>query len=94
MPLTIHAAEGRLTVTFSDPVESSKCAMKIWSLKRTKGYGSKHYDEHEIAIKSSKLSDDKRTLTLTIPDLACTQCYELKIGEINLHGTIHNLAKP
>lgn len=68
--------------------------MKVWTLKRSKNYGSKHYDEHEVAIKSSKLSDDKCTLILSIPELAPTQCYQLKIGETNLHGTIHQLAKP
>jgi hypothetical protein len=81
-------------VTFSEPIEPKDCTMKVWSLKRTKNYGSKHYDEHALPIRSIKLSEDKRTVTLDIPDLAPTQCYELKINDRNLHGTIHQLARP
>ena len=32
-------------------------------------------------------------ITLDIPDLAPTWCYELKIGDRVLHGTIHELAR-
>jgi hypothetical protein len=83
-----------MKVTFSDPIDRIDCAMKVWSLKRTKNYGSKHHDEHELAIRSMKLSEDKKTITLDIPDLAPTWCYELKIGDRVLHGTIHQLANP
>ena len=91
VPLAIHATKGAITVTFSDPIIDTKSAIKVWSLKRTKNYGSKHHDEHELTIQSVKLSDDKRTLTLEIPDLAPTHCYELTIGDRVLHGTIHQL---
>ncbi len=91
VPVAIHAARGSITVTFSEPIETSECSIKVWSLKRTANYGSKHYDEHEIAIRAVKSSADKRILTLEIPDLAPTQCYELKIGDRILHGTIHQL---
>lgn len=93
VPLAIHATEGRLTVSLSSPVTTSSYAMKVWSLKRTKNYGSKHYDEHELTIKGVKPSADHLTLTFDIPDLAPTQCYELKIGDSNIHGTIHQLGR-
>jgi hypothetical protein len=38
-----------------------------------------------------KSSVDQRTLTFEIPDLTPTHCYELKIGDRVLHGTIHQL---
>lgn len=91
VPLMVKAAKGTMSVTFSDLIDPTDCAMKVWSLKRTKNYGSKHYDEHELTIRGVKLSDDKRTVTLDIPDLAPTWCYELKIGDRVLHGTIHEL---
>jgi glucose/arabinose dehydrogenase len=94
VPLAIHAKQGAISVTFSDTVTDTKSAIKVWHLKRTKNYGSQHYDEHELSIRSVKLSDDRCTVTLDIPDLAPTQCYELKIGDRNLHGTIHQLAQP
>ena len=96
VPLAIRAAKGALTVTFSEPiaVEAKDCAMKVWSLLRSKNYGSKHYDERVLPIRAVKLSADKRTVTLEMPDLAPTHCYELKVGERVLHGTIHQLANP
>jgi hypothetical protein len=91
VPLAVKAAKGEMKVTFSDPIDRMDCAMRVWALKRTKNYGSKHHDEHELTIRSVKLSDDKKTITLDIPDLAPTWCYELKIGDRVLHGTIHEL---
>jgi hypothetical protein len=91
VPLQVSAAKGSLTVTFSDPVGDPACSMKTWSLKRSAKYGSGHFDERELAIRAVKASADGRTLTLDIPDLAPTQCYELKIGDRVLHGTIHSL---
>jgi len=80
-----------LRVTFSDPITPKNCAIKVWSLKRTASYGSKHYDEHPLSIRAVKLSGDQRTVSFEIPDLAPTQCYELKIDDRVLHGTIHEL---
>jgi glucose/arabinose dehydrogenase/mono/diheme cytochrome c family protein len=91
VPLEIHASKGALKVTFSDPVEAKECAMQVWSLKRSKDYGSKHYDQHALSIAEVKRSADGRTLTFSIPDLAPTQCYELKVADRVIHGTIHQL---
>lgn len=65
--------------------------MKVWSVRRSANYGSKHFDEHELKITAVNLSEDRRTVTLAIPDLGPTQCYKLKIGDRVLHGTIHRL---
>ncbi len=106
VPLAIHAAKGALTVTFSDPLDPATVrpdafALKVWSLHRSASYGSKHYDEHPLEIEGARLSADSRTVTLDIPTLAPTQCYELKarlLGadgatlEPALHGTIHQLS--
>jgi glucose/arabinose dehydrogenase/mono/diheme cytochrome c family protein len=91
LPIAVHATKGALTVTFSDPMVAPACSMKVWSLQRTKNYGSKHYDERELPIRAVKSSVDQRTLTFEIPDLTPTHCYELKIGDRVLHGTIHQL---
>ena len=107
VPLAIHAAKGSLSVTFSeavaaDSVKADAFAIKVWSLKRSANYGSKHYDEHPLEITGANLSSDGRTVTLAIPALASTQCYELKVNlaapdgskiERSLHGTIHQLAE-
>jgi hypothetical protein len=91
VPLAVHAAKDTLTVTFSEPIVPTDCTMKVWSIKRTANYGSNHHDEHSLTIRTVKSSPDHRTVILDIPDLAPTRCYELKINDRVLHGTIHQL---
>ena len=107
VPLTLHAAKGALSVTFSDPltpasIKPDAFAMKVWFLKRSASYGSKHHEEHPLEITGARLGPDARTVILTIPALAPTQCYELKVSlplpdgttlTRSLHGTIHQLAE-
>jgi glucose/arabinose dehydrogenase len=107
VPLTLHAAKGSLSVTFSEPLDAASVkadafAFKIWSLKRSASYGSKHYDEHPLEITGARLRADARTVALDIPTLVPTQCYELKVRllgtdgttiERSLHGTIHQLSE-
>lgn len=107
LPIGTQASLQQLSMTFSDPLDAEtaadlkRYAFKVWGLKRTKNYGSPHVDEHEVAITGAHLSADGRTLTLTIPDLAPTWCYELRCrlrtkagqpAERVIHGTIHELS--
>lgn len=108
VPLAVHAEKGSLAVTFSEALDRESVkpdafAFKVWTLRRTKSYGSKHYDENTLPIASARIDQDGRTVTLDIPLLAPTMCYELKLAlkapdgtsfERSLHGTIHALAKP
>ena len=107
LPLSVQATKGALRVTFSDPIDPASVntdafAFKVWSLKRAADYGSKHYDEHSLDITAARLSSDARTVTLDIPALTPTHCYELKARlkgasgeniERSLHGTIHRLSE-
>jgi mono/diheme cytochrome c family protein len=94
VPVSIQAEVGRLRVTFSDPVEIPAApAFRTWALQRSRQYGSKHLDERELRIAGVTLSDDRLTLTFSIPDLAPTHGYELHLGERVLHGTLHRLAR-
>jgi hypothetical protein len=107
VPLAVQAMKGALSVTFSESLDAAGVtadafALKVWSLKRTAGYGSKHYDEQLLEIKGARLGADGRTVTLDIPTLAPTQCYELKASlqasdgtaiARSLHGTIHQLSE-
>jgi hypothetical protein len=84
-----------MRVTFSDAMpEDAACNMKVWSLLRSKNYGSQHLNERNLSITQTQWSDDHRSVTLIIPDLAPTHCYELKIGDRIIHGTIHELGTP
>ena len=108
VPLRVHARRDGFDLTFSEPLDASSVeadgfALKVWSLKRSANYGSNHIDEHPLNISAATLSSDRRTISLTVPYLAPTQCYELVArvrgvdGSIitrSLHGTIHKLAEP
>jgi glucose/arabinose dehydrogenase len=91
VPLEVRARKAGIEVTFSEPVElNAEYSLKVWSLKRTKSYGSGHFDERELKIQRVSISSsDPRTLAFDVPDLGPTDCYELKIGDRILHGTIH-----
>jgi hypothetical protein len=107
LPVKLHAAKKTFTVRFSDAIDAASVkpenfGFKVWSLKRSANYGSNHYGEHALEITSAHLAEDARTVTLAIPNLAPTQCYELKLKvnaaggdaiERSLHGTIHQLAE-
>ncbi len=73
LPTKIEVKGNTVTLTLSDEVASlspSDITVKAWDLKRTRGYGSKHYNEREWKVTAAKVSGDQ--LTLTIPDLAPT----------------------
>lgn len=109
LPVAIHAAKGTLSVVFSEALEPGSVvpeafAFKVWSLKRSADYGSNHHGERSLDITAAQLAADGRRITLTIPDLAPTLCYELKVNLLagddgsrvsrSVHGTIHRLAGP
>ena len=93
VPLAIHPQQGALQVTFSDPLDPASVtpaafAFTVWHLKRSADYGSQHYDEHPLAVTAAGLGPDTRTLTLDIPALTPTQCYELLLKLRGADGTI------
>jgi hypothetical protein len=105
VPLQVRARRNRLEVTFSEPLETATVeadvfALKVWSLERSANYGSKHIGEHSVPITAAQLSADRRTVSLTVPDLMPVPCYELLVRvrgadgtsiSRSLHGTIHRL---
>lgn len=106
MPVGLNAAGQELKITFTDPIERSSASdvesykIKVWSLRRTANYGSKHYNEHEIEVAAARLADDGKTVSLTIPELAATWSMEIKCRlksatgedfERVIHNTIHRL---
>ena len=106
IPLAVHAVAGGMQVTFSDPLDPGSVnheafVMKTWSLKRTRQYGSGRHDQKVLEITGVELSEDGRVVSIQIPSLAPTQCYELNMRVLgkkglpisnSMHGTIHRLA--
>ena len=108
LPIAWRTAPGKIAITFSDALDRAAAedvthsTIKAWDLLRSEKYGSPHLNERPLSITGAKLSDDGRTLNLTIPDLAPTRGLELQLtlkgadgSSIvrSIHATIHRIAK-
>ncbi len=101
MPVDLRVTKDKLRITFSDPIDAESASeldrysIKVWDLKRTAEYGSDHYNERQLQVESAKLSDDQKTVLISIPELKPTWCMEVVCRLKNREGTefrrvIHN----
>jgi cytochrome c5/glucose/arabinose dehydrogenase len=105
-PLKVNALKNGMQLVFANQLDKSSAeniknyAVKTWALKRTANYGSKHYDEKEIQVENSVLSEDGKTLILSIKDMKPVWQMEInftlkdtkgKESEGKIHSTIHNV---
>lgn len=108
MPTQLKAAQETIDITFSEKInpelvsDTDRYSIKTWDLKRTKNYGSKHYNEQPLEVASAKLLPDMKTVRLTIPNLAPTWGMEItcRLQDQNgnefrrvIHNTIHQLGE-
>ena len=106
MPTAMKVVTGGLQLTFGAELDPELAAdldsysIKTWSLRRTKNYGSKHYDEKALQVSKAELSTDRKTVRLHLPDLVPTMCIEIACdlettaGEVlraKIHGTVHKV---
>jgi len=106
LPLELKARRRGIEITFSDKLDRKSAeeirnyTVKTWSLKRTAEYGSAHYDEHPAQVTAAHLAADNKKVFLEMPDIAPTQCMEIKYFlrspaddpvEGVIHNTIHHL---
>jgi putative heme-binding domain-containing protein len=100
LPVGLKAKSGALEITFTDTlnpeaVDAKNFDVKVWGLKRSKDYGSKHIDEKPLRVAKATLGDDGKTLRLGLPDLTPTWCMEIKYrlratDGRGITGIIHN----
>ena len=108
LPVGLKARKKALEITFTDgldPVEAAvvkNYEVKVWGLKRSQQYGSKHIDEKPLTVLAASLGRDGKTVRLEIPDLGPTWGMEVKFrikgsdGRLVsgvIHNTIHELGK-
>lgn len=108
LPIGLNATKTGMKITFSgalDPKSASdpkSYAVQTWSLKRSAGYGSKHYDEKRANVTGVKVSADAKTVTLEIADVQPTWCMEIRYTLAGadgttvqgiVHNTIHRLGE-
>lgn len=105
LPLELHATKSGLKLVFTEPLDAesidpTNIRVRTWSLKRTKNYGSEHYDEKPLIIRGTSLSDDGRTLIIDAAELQPTWCMEIQYAVKSatgvpvagkIHNTIHQL---
>ena len=101
LPVGLRARSTGMELQFSGTLDAAaakeleRYSVKVWSLKRTANYGSKHYDERFLKVAAATVSSDGQTLLLDIPEIAPTWCMEIKYSLLSSDGTpvtgvIHN----
>lgn len=80
--------------------DTSAIKVKTWDLKRSRNYGSDHYNTKTLSVKRIELGNDHKELLLTIPDIKPTWVMQIdyrftgKNGELikgQIQNTIHQL---
>jgi putative heme-binding domain-containing protein len=100
LPVGLKAKAGAMEITFTEPLDAKTLDaksfnVKVWGLKRSQNYGSKHIDEKPLAVAKTTLSSDGKTVRLELPDLAPTRGMEIKyqltaVDGRAVIGIIHN----
>jgi hypothetical protein len=107
LPVGLKAKSGGMELIFTDAlnpatVDPKNFDVKVWALRRTQNYGSKHFDEKPLTVSKATLSTDGKRVRLDLPDLAPTWGMEIKYrlkgadGRTAagvVHNTIHLLGK-
>jgi len=105
LPVELKAKTHRIELAFSHTldaksVEVGNFKVKAWDLRRTANYGSKHYNERELDVAAATLSEDGRTVLLSIPKLVPTWCMSINYDLVGangrefrgeIHNSIHNI---
>lgn len=108
LPVGLEAKPEGMKVSFSGVLDEASASdvknwrVKVWSLKRTRNYGSKHYDEKPLEITSVDVASDGQTVFLNLPKIAPTWCMEIRYSIRSkdgktidgvVHNTVHQLHK-
>jgi cytochrome c5 len=106
-PIKINVKTKGISIEFSNELDptsaenTSNYTVSTWSLKRTRNYGSTHYDEKTLSVTKTQLSEDGKTVMLTLPNIEKVWQMEIKFelklknGAIEkgvIQNTIHNLS--
>ncbi|MDE2688892.1 MAG: cytochrome C oxidase Cbb3 [Acidobacteriota bacterium] len=113
IPMTYETARDGIVVRFTTALDPEVAAdpgnysMRIWRYLRQASYGSEDYrvlgegvGEDVLAIPSTTLSGDGRSIFIEIPDILPVQQYHLEMNLLSadgdrirefVHGTIHEL---
>ena len=106
MPTGMRSVPGGLELQFGSKLEAAiavdagSYSVKTWSLRRSRNYGSKHYDVKDLEVAAAALSADGKVVRLRIADLQPTMCLEVTCDletasgddlRAKIHGTLHKV---
>lgn len=106
IPVDLHARHSGMEIIFSEGLDLSAAGdtanykVETWDLKRSRAYGSEHYNEQVLKVTKADVSSDGRTVLLTIPDIQPTWVMEISFtlkgadgSEVKgvIQNTIHKL---
>ena len=101
LPVGLKAKAGGVELIFTDSLDAKNAAdpknyeVKVWGLKRSQNYGSKHIDEKPLTVSKATVSANGKSVRLEIPDLVPTWGMEIRYRVKGLDGraitgVIHN----
>jgi cytochrome c5 len=106
LPVGLRVRSNGIAIRFSDALDplsakdTDHYAVKVWSLKRSADYGSKHFNERCMTVNHATLAPDQKSVLLEIPGLSPTRCMEIRCNlrgadgtpfTRTLHNTIHQV---
>ncbi len=105
LPISLAARQDGLHLRFAQPMAAESLStdrvhVRAWDLKRTKNYGSEHYNERELPVAGIELSDDGHQVRLLIDGLQPTWGMSIEYEFLTaggkpakglIHNTIHTL---
>jgi hypothetical protein len=101
LPVGLSAKTEGMTIQFSGKLDEATStnpdnySINVWDLKRTKNYGSEHYNERALGVENVRLSKDGKSVELSVANLQPTWGmeinYKIKSDEDKpIVGKIHN----
>lgn len=100
VPVGLNCRGTTVRIGLSDEVDPESVSpesflISRWNIKRSKNYGSKHFDTQTIEVASAHWDAEQREIVLELPELKPTWCMEIQMelrgadGE-PIHHVIHN----
>ncbi len=101
LPIGLKTKPEKIEIKLSGKVDPASAndpenySIQTWDLKRTKNYGSKHYNERRLEILDAHLKEDGQTVVLMVPNLRPTWGMSINYSirtsdQERLQGEIHN----
>ena len=84
VPLSLHVFPNGIRIKFSHELNKKNVEditsyeVQTWDLKRSRKYGSDHYNTKALIVKNATLSKDRKEIFLTIMDVKPTNVMEVK----------------